>query len=143
MEQNYGYNYNNQYTEKPKAKKGKLGTVIALVAAVALIGGGAGFGGAYLASHSIGVIGGADGPTAIIVGDENDNTDNDQKPADGKEDKNDGNNEGDIAGALSAINSTEAIVSDKIHPHLCCPVQARRSWDRRSIWQVWVLPLPS
>ena len=58
MEQNYGYNYNNQYTEKPKAKKGKLGTVIALVAAVALIGGGAGFGGAYLASHSIGVIGG-------------------------------------------------------------------------------------
>ena len=117
MEQNYGYNYNNQYTEKPKAKKGKLATVVALVAAVALIGGGAGFGGAYLASHSIGVIGGADGPTAIIVGDENDNTDNDQKPADGKEDKNDGNNEGDIAGALSAINSTEAIVSDKIHPN--------------------------
>ena len=119
MEQNYNYNnYNTQYTEKPKAKKGKLSTVVALVALVAVIGGGAGFGGAYLSSKSIGIIGGADGPTAIVVGEE--------KPAEDKEEdkkdesdgmKDNGGADGDIAGALSAINSTETIVTDKIHPN--------------------------
>ncbi len=112
MEQNY--NYNNQYTQKPKARKGKLGTVIALVAAVAIIGGGSGFGAAYLASNSIGIIGGADGPTTVIVNDERKEEES-AKPSDDKEDK--GGNDGDIAGALNAINSTEAIVTDKIHPN--------------------------
>lgn len=108
MEQNY-----NQYTEKPKAKKGKISTVIALVAAVAIIGGGAGFGGAYLASGSIGIIGGSDGPTTIITDDVG-SSDNSQE---GKN-ENPGNNkaEGDIAGALNAINSADTIVAEKTHP---------------------------
>lgn len=118
MEQNYNY-YNNQYTEKPKNKKGKFSTVIALVAAVAIIGGGAGFGGAYLASSSgsIGVIGGPDGPTTIITGDDKAHTP--EKNEDGFKDK--GGDKGDISGALSAVNSTEAIVSNKIHPSQVVP----------------------
>ncbi len=117
MEQNY--NYYNQYTEKPKARKGKIGTVIALVAAVALIGGGAGFGGAYLASSSIGVIGGADGPTTIVVGDEDKNKDDKPEKEDYKDNSKDdnGGSQGDIAGALSAINSSQSIVTNKIHPN--------------------------
>ncbi len=111
MEQNY--NYNNEYTEKPKTKKGKLSTVIALVAAVAIVGGGAGFGGAYLASSSIGVIGGADGPTTIIMDD--DKTDSSEKNQEAYKDS--GGTQGDIAGALSAINSAESAVTDKIHPN--------------------------
>ena len=114
MENNYNIN-NNQYTEKPKARKGKLSTVIALVAAVAIIGGGAGFGGAYLASSSIGVIGGADGPTTIITGDD------EEKPSDNNDEdnnyKDNGASEGDVAGALNAINSTETIVTNKVHPN--------------------------
>ncbi len=115
MEQNYNY-YNNQYTEKPKTRKGKLSTVIALVAAVAIVGGSAGFGGAYLASSSIGIIGGADGPTTIIT-DENKPShkeDSPEKSEDAFKDK--GGDKGDISGALSAINSTEAIVGNKVHP---------------------------
>ncbi len=43
--------YTIQNTEDaPKIKKGKMKTVVALVAAVAIVGGGSGFGGAYLAS---------------------------------------------------------------------------------------------
>ena len=37
--------------KKPRTKNGKLKTVIALVAAVAIVGGGAGFGGALLAGN--------------------------------------------------------------------------------------------
>ncbi len=115
MEQNY--NYNNQYPEKPRARKGKIGTVIALVAAVAIIGGGTGFGGAYLASNSIGIIGGADGPTTIITDDKttSDSSDGGQA-AEGENSGTKNGAEGDIAGALNAINSTETVVADKIHP---------------------------
>lgn len=41
--------YTIQNTQEPK-KKGKMKTVVALAAAVAIVGGGSGFGGAYLAS---------------------------------------------------------------------------------------------
>lgn len=121
MEQNYNYNYNNQYNGQPKAKKGKIGTVIALVAAVAIIGGGAGFGGAYLASNSIGIIGGADGSTVIIAGDEADDTSSSKDENDKSDNKNDGfkdsgASDGDIAGALSAINSSGSSGTSKIHP---------------------------
>ena len=125
MEQNYNYNnYNNQYTEKPKTRKGKIGTVIALVAAVAVIGSGTGFGGAYLASKSIGVIGGADGPTTIVVDDDKPEENKDDKAdkedkdenKDGNGFKDNGASDGDVAGALSAINRAETTVTDKIHP---------------------------
>ncbi len=46
MDENF---YTIQNTQEPK-KKGKMKTVVALVAAVAIVGGGSGFGGAYLAS---------------------------------------------------------------------------------------------
>lgn len=121
MEQNYNYNYNNQYNEQPRAKKGKIGTVIALVAAVAIIGSGAGFGGAYLASKSIGIIGGADGPTTIITddSDKHDNvSENDDKPSDDSDGmKDNGGADGDIAGALSAINNSAGSGAEKIHPY--------------------------
>lgn len=85
MEQNYNYNngYNNGYNEtaydngtnnggytyaqpvQPQVqvqpqprKKGKFGKAVALVAAVAVVAGGAGFGGAYLAGNMIGTSGG-------------------------------------------------------------------------------------
>ena len=105
------YNYNQQFTaEPPRKKKGKFGTVLALVAAVAVIGGASGFGGAYLASHSIGVIGGADGPTAIITGEE--------KPeVSDKEDSEKPDGTGDVAGALNAINSSGEGGGVKIHPN--------------------------
>lgn len=102
------YNYNQQFTTEPaKKKKGKLGTVIALVAAVAVIGGASGFGGAYLASQSVGVIGGADGPTSIIVSDDNSPKDEADTP----------DSTGDVAGALSAINSSGEGGTEKIHPY--------------------------
>lgn len=112
MDNNYNYN-NIQYTEKPKARKGKLSTVIALVAAVAIIGGSAGFGGAFLASSSIGVIGGADGPTTIITGDDKE----DSPEKDEGDYKDSGASDGDVAGALNAINSAESIVVNKVHPN--------------------------
>lgn len=111
MEQNFN-NFNEQFTtEQPKKKKGKFSTVVALVAAVAVIGGASGFGGAYLASNSIGVIGGADGPTTIVVGDEK-KEEFEEKPLEDK-----GGIDGDVAGALSAINSAETIQVNKIHPN--------------------------
>ncbi len=106
MEQNY--NNNNSYSTQPIKKKGKISTVVGLVLAVAIVGGGAGFGGAYIASQSIGVIGGADGPTQIIASDKE--ADSDDK-ADNKSD-----GTGNVAGALSAINSTESEKINKVHP---------------------------
>ncbi len=99
-------NYNNYQftTEPPKKKKGKLGTVIASALAIAVIGGASGFGGAYLASSSasdIGIIGGADGPTVVIQGEE-------VKAPDGS---------GDVAGALSALNSSGSSAAEKVHPY--------------------------
>lgn len=132
MEQNYN-NFGQQYTnEQPKKKKGKLSTVIALVAAVAIIGGGSGFGAAYLASNSIGVIGGADGPTTIIVGDEEDK-EGGAKPSDGTEDK--GGSEGDVAGALSAINSAESIQKNKIHPSEVVPTGVNGQYTNTELYE--------
>lgn len=99
-------NYNNYQftTEPPRKKKGKLGTVIASVLAVAVVGGASGFGGAYLASskaYDIGIIGGADGPTAVVKGEE-------VKTPDGS---------GDVAGALNALNSGKKETAAKVHPY--------------------------
>jgi len=131
MEQNN--NYGQQYTtEQPKKKKGKISTVIALVAAVALIGGGSGFGAAYLASNSIGVIGGADGPTTIVVGDGQKEEEN-AKPAGDKGDK--GGNDGDVAGALNAINSAETIQVNKIHPNDVVPTGVNGQYTNTELYE--------
>ena len=124
MEQNFN-DYNEHFTteqkEQPKKKKGKFSTVVALVAAVAVIGGVSGFGGAYLASKSIGVIGGADGPTAIIVGEEKEEP---KAPEDG-----------DIAGALSAINNAESIQVNKIHPSEVVPTGANGQYTNTELYE--------
>ncbi len=110
MEQYNNYNYNESYSTQPKKKKGRIGTVIALVAAVAIIGGGAGFGGASIAAainnhnNSIGIIGGADGPTQVIVGEESDRSDKNAYSD-------------SVQGALAAINSSDSEKPEKIHPY--------------------------
>lgn len=130
MEQNF--NSYNQYTTQPvKKKKGKIGTVIGLVLAVALVGGGAGFGGAYLASNSIGVIGGADGPTQIIT---SDGTTASEK-GDGKKDGNSGSSEGDVAGALNAINATDITVSEKVHPYDVVPTGVNGEYTTTELYE--------
>lgn len=54
MDENYRTEY--QYTTEPPKKKGKMKTVVALVALVAVVGGASGFGGAYLAGRMNGGI---------------------------------------------------------------------------------------
>lgn len=54
MDENYRTEY--QYTTEPPKKKGKMKTVVALVALVAVVGGASGFGGAYLAGSMNGGI---------------------------------------------------------------------------------------
>lgn len=54
MDENYRTEY--QYTTEPPKKKGKMRTVVALVALVAVVGGASGFGGAYLAGSMNGGI---------------------------------------------------------------------------------------
>lgn len=108
MEQYNNYNYGGQYSAEPKKKKGKMSTVVALVAAVAIVGGGAGFGGALIGAKAsntaIGIIGGADGPTTIVVGEEK------EEPSDFPE------GSGDVQAALNALNSSDLGRSEKIHP---------------------------
>lgn len=53
MDENYRTEY--QYTTEPPKKKGKMRTVVALAAAVAIVGGASGFGGAYLAGSMNGI----------------------------------------------------------------------------------------
>lgn len=53
MEQNYYTTEPEAQEIKPKKKRGRLGTVIALIAAVTVVSSGAGFGGALLASEFI------------------------------------------------------------------------------------------
>ncbi len=109
MEQYNNYNYNGEYSTLPKKKKGKIGTVIALVAAVAIIGGGAGFGGASIAAainnNSIGIIGGADGPTQVIVA-ESESADEEKSEL-----------PENVQSALNAISSSSADKPDKVHPY--------------------------
>lgn len=117
-------NYNNYQftTEPPKKKKGKFGTVVAAVLAVAVIGGGAGFGGALLGAgtaSSIGIIGGADGPTAIITGEKN-------KAPDGS---------GDVAGALSALNSAESTATEKVHPYDVKPTGVNGQYTTTELYE--------
>ena len=98
---NGGYGY-QQYNAAPvhqpgntekKSGKGKLAKVIALVAAVAIVGGGAGFGGAYLAS-SIGTSGTARPTASYNIDDQK------QGSSSGRTENS------DVSSALDAISSS-------------------------------------
>ena len=94
MEQNFNsYDYT---TQSPRKKKGKLGTVIGLVLAVMIVGIGAGFGGVHLGSKSIGIIGGADGPTQIITSDGTTETNKDE-------------NDGSVEVSVSVIGAESSV----------------------------------
>lgn len=115
-------NFNNNYqftTEPPKKKKGKFGTVVAAVLAVAVIGGGAGFGGALLGSKSIGIIGGADGPTVTVTGEIKDAPDG----------------SGNVAGALSALNSGTSGAAEKIHPYDVKPTGTNGEYTNTELYE--------
>ncbi len=124
MEQNYNYNngYNNydnnmnstgytyaqqqyaqpQYTQPQPRKKGRFAKAAALVAAVAVIGGGAGFGGAYLAGNVIGTGSGRVTASYSTTADSG----------------NGGNkNDESVSAAIAAVNSasTEA-AAEKVYP---------------------------
>ena len=128
MEQNYNYNngYNNgyennmnnggytyaqpqqaqyvQYQAPQPKKKNKFLKAVALVAAVAVIGGGAGFGGAYLAGNLIGTSSGK--VTASYSG------------SSGKDSLGGGNNNGeDVSSALAAVTGSDTeVVTEKVYP---------------------------
>lgn len=135
MEQNFNsYNYT---TQPPRKKKGKLGTVIGLVLAVMITGIGAGFGGVHLGSKSIGIIGGADGPTQIITSDGTTETNKDEN-TDGKEtekSEGEGSAEGDVAGALSAINASGTASSEKVHPYEVVPTGVNGQYTTTELYE--------
>ena len=104
------YQYHVQEEKQPK-RKGKFAKAAALIAAVAVIGGGAGFGGAYLAAGSIG--------TAAV------------SPASGgkttatynlSEDKSERTVSGDAANAIAAVNGGQdgnavgSTAANKVYP---------------------------
>ena len=122
MEQNYnnGYNNYNGYQEqqvvysapeqpKKKSGRGKFAKALALVAAVAIVGGGAGFGGAMIASGTIGTSGGTENPEGgkIIASynlDDDKNTDN-------------SGTGGNVSSALAAISdSGDSTGKTKVYP---------------------------
>lgn len=102
MDENYRTEY--QYTTEPPKKKGKMKTVVALVAAVAVIGGASGFGGAYLAGGMRGV------PTA-----ENGVWDRDDDSGRTDPDRSE-NRPGDVSAALEVIRSSNGSASELTAP---------------------------
>lgn len=126
MEQYNNYNNNSQYMPQPKKKKGRLASVIAMVAAVAIIGGGAGmFGGAYISNsinNSIGIIGGEDGPTAVFT-------------SDGNKEDGDVSAEGDIQNALNALNSSEKQETVKVHPSDVKPTGVNGEYTNTELYE--------
>lgn len=97
MEQNYYTTEQNPMENKPKTKKGKLSTVIALIAAVAIVGGGAGFGGAFLASNLIKT---SDGNKVISYDAPPEGENGDEKPVISRDE--------DVSSALTAISQSNS-----------------------------------
>jgi len=133
MEQNYNYNngYNNGYNEnaydngannggyvyaqpvqpqmqvqpqpQPR-KKGKFAKAVAFVAAVAVVAGGAGFGGAYLAGNMIGTSGGVSASYSLSGSSDTGSTG-------GK------NTDSSVSGAIAAVAGSESTSkADKVSP---------------------------
>ena len=140
MEQNFN-NYNNystNYSEQPvygtamptvdavpvqkKKRSGKLGKAIALVAAVAIVGGGAGFGGAYLAGSVIDTAKPAGNTTATY----NIDAGNNDSPAPN----------GDVSSALSAISDTaDGKPEEKLFPSDVTPTGTNGTYTNEELYE--------
>lgn len=121
MNENY---YTIQHTEEqpPKKNKGKMKTVIALVAAVALIGGGSGFGGAYLASSLKTAPANSDTPSS---GTSSANSSSDKA-----------NLPGDVSSAIDAINaSTSSSPSQKVNASSVVPTGADGAYTASELYE--------
>ncbi len=111
--------------KKPRTKNGKLRTVIALVAAVAVVGGGAGFGGALLAGNMINTTSGKQNVTASYS--LTDNSDEKIDPPSGS---------GDVSGALNAISSSNNEASaKKIYPSNVTPTGPNGTYTSQELYQ--------
>lgn len=111
--------------QKPRTKNGKLRTVIALVAAVAVVGGGAGFGGALLAGNLINTSSVKQNVTASYS--LPDNSDEKIDPPSGS---------GDVAGALDAISSSDSDESTKkIYPSDVTPTGPNGTYTSQELYQ--------
>ncbi len=147
MEQNqnqYQYQYENQtqaqpqpqtyqyyvQEEKQPKRKGKFAKAAALIAAVAVIGGGAGFGGAYLAAGSIGtsavspVSGGKTTATYNL-----------------SEDKSEHTISGDAANAIAAVNGGKdsgavgSTAANKVYPTNVQPTGANGEYTLSELYE--------
>lgn len=119
MNENY---YTIQHTDEqpPKKNKGKMKTVIALVAAVAVIGGGSGFGGAYLAS-------------SLKTSSDNGTTSSGAVSA-GSSDK--ANLPGDVSAAIDAVNaSTSSGASQKVSASSVVPTGANGTYTASELYE--------
>ena len=109
--------------KKPRTKNGKLRTVIALVAAVAVVGGGAGFGGALLAGNIINTNSGKQNVTATYTNEKEEKID----PPSGS---------GDVAGALNAISASSSEESaKKIYPSDVTPTGPNGTYTSQELYQ--------
>lgn len=123
MEQNYYTTEQNPAENKPKTKNGKLSTVIALIAAVAIVGGGAGFGGAFLASNLIKT---SDGENVISF---------DAPPSSGKEENFVPSSNGDVSSALNAISqSNSSGGTEKIFPSDVVPTGPNGTYTSEELY---------
>lgn len=119
MNENY---YTIQHTDEqpPKKNKGKMKTVIALVAAVAVIGGGSGFGGAYLAS-------------SLKTSSDNGTTSSGTVSS-GSSDKT--NLPGDVSAAIDAVNaSTSSGASQKVSASSVVPTGADGAYTSSELYE--------
>ncbi|MGN0656169.1 MAG: S1C family serine protease [Ruminiclostridium sp.] len=131
MEQNF-YTQEPQGTQNmqtpepeknPRTKNGKLKTVIALVAAVAVVGGGAGFGGALLAGNLINTSSEKPNITATYTNEKEEKID----PPSGS---------GDVTGALNAISSSNSEGSaEKIYPSDVTPTGPNGTYTSEELYQ--------
>ena len=123
MEQNYYTPEQNPIENKPKTKNGKLSTVIALIAAVAIVGSGAGFGGAYLASN---LIKSADGDKVISF---------DAPPGAAEEEKPASSPNGDVSSALNAISQSQnGGGAEKIYPSDVVPTGPNGTYTSEELY---------
>lgn len=111
-----------QNTNEPK-KKGKMKTVVALVAAVAIVGGGSGFGGAYLASSL---------NTSDIA------STNDDTPAASDSGSDKSNLPENVSAAIDAVNastSTTGEVSQKVSATSVVPTGANGAYTASELYE--------
>lgn len=111
-----------QNTNEPK-KKGKMKTVVALVAAVAIVGGGSGFGGAYLASSL----------NTSDIASTNDNT-----PAASDSGSDKSNLPENVSAAIDAVNAstlTTGEVSQKVSATSVVPTGANGAYTASELYE--------